>query len=62
MKLFFILLQLFFYRMKESSLCLISASLKLHPPAAVKRDVVRLGGKGVVARVGCVRQSQFQQT
>lgn len=50
MKLFFILLQLVFYRMKESSLCLISASLKLHPPAAVKRDVVGLGVKGVVAR------------
>lgn len=57
MKLFFILLQLVFYRMKESSLCLISASLKLHPPAAVKRDVVGLGGKGVVAREGCVRAS-----
>lgn len=27
---------LFFYRMKESNLYLISASSKLHPPAAVK--------------------------
>lgn len=44
--------------MKESNLFLISASLKLHPPAAVKRDVMGLGGKGLVARC----QSQFQQT
>lgn len=36
--------------MKESNLFLISASLKLHPPAAVKRDVMGLGGKGLVAR------------
>lgn len=39
-----------FLQDEESNLYLISASLKLHPPAAVKRGVLGLGGKVVVAR------------
>lgn len=42
-----------FYKMKESNFYLSSGSSQLHPPAAVKRDVVGLGGKGVVARGLC---------